>query len=278
MKEVWKKIEGFDNYEVSNFGSVRNIKKKIIMKQKICHEYMYVGLTKNNKQTRFLVHVLVANAFVPNLCEGDRVRHIDGNKSNNTYSNLTWYKRLVHGFGVLDVSGCFSKGNVIDVSYNYWVRMIRRCYVQTEKKWEFYKDCKVCEEWRYFSNFREWFYNSDNGYKEGYDLDKDILSSNCNVYSPETCCFVPHEINNLIICRKRKSDGLPNGVCYDKYRKMYIGVGLKQRVKRFRTMEEARDFYVKTKKEYIVMVANKYFKEGKITHKIYNSLLNYKVV
>ena len=39
-----------------------------------------------------------------------------------------------------------------------------------------YKDATVCDEWLIYSNFKKWFDNPNNGYIEGYGLDKDILS------------------------------------------------------------------------------------------------------
>lgn len=55
-----------------------------------------------------------------------------------------------------------------------------------------YEGCTVCDEWLYFSNFKKWF---DENYIEGFQLDKDIIIRGNKVYSPQTCCFVPKEIN-----------------------------------------------------------------------------------
>ena len=48
---------------------------------------------------------------------------------------------------------------------------------------------------------KEWFDNPVNGYKEGYSLDKDILVKGNKIYSPETCCFVPQDVNILFTKR-----------------------------------------------------------------------------
>lgn len=53
----------------------------------------------------------------------------------------------------------------------------------------------------FFSNFAEWF---DKHHVEGWELDKDILVSGNRTYSPETCCFVPHEINVLFRCNVKQ--------------------------------------------------------------------------
>ena len=90
-KEIWKTIENFPNYEVSNFGNVRNKKNGRLLKQTIGREgrYLSVYLSNNGKENTQRVHRLVAETFLgkhPNLI----VNHIDGNKTNNRVDNLEW--------------------------------------------------------------------------------------------------------------------------------------------------------------------------------------------
>lgn len=61
-----------------------------------------------------------------------------------------------------------------------------------------YEDCAVCEEWQLDKQkFLNWifknYYTVSSG--ERIDLDKDILVKGNRIYSPKTCCFVPHSIN-----------------------------------------------------------------------------------
>jgi hypothetical protein len=106
--EVWKKIKGFENYEVSNYGNVRRNECTIIYsngqvtKYKLKYLklernkgnklgfYKRVTLCVNSKTKRFLVHRLVAEYFIPNIKNKRCVNHIDGNPSNNHISNLEW--------------------------------------------------------------------------------------------------------------------------------------------------------------------------------------------
>jgi hypothetical protein len=53
--------------------------------------YLYVILYKNNKGTKHYVHELVAQTFIPNPDNKSKVRHIDGNITNNCADNLEWY-------------------------------------------------------------------------------------------------------------------------------------------------------------------------------------------
>ena len=51
-----------------------------------------VKLLVGNEYETHYVHQLVAEAFVPNFCEGDMVYHVDGRRSNNRADNLRWGK------------------------------------------------------------------------------------------------------------------------------------------------------------------------------------------
>ena len=93
MEEIWKDKKDYEgHYQVSNFGRVKSIKfgKEIILKQSIRHGYYYVGLLKNGKHKNYLVHRLVAEAFLENPDNLPQVNHKDENKQNNVVSNLEW--------------------------------------------------------------------------------------------------------------------------------------------------------------------------------------------
>lgn len=88
--ETWKDIKGYEGlYQVSNCGNVRNRTRQITLKE---HKagYKQVLLFKNGKGNMFLVHRLVANAFIPNPLNLPVVNHIDENKKNNNSTNLEW--------------------------------------------------------------------------------------------------------------------------------------------------------------------------------------------
>lgn len=114
MKEVWKEIPNTDGfYYVSNLGRVKSkarprvmsngtVKhyKEFILKQ-INHTQGYLSVNlylDNGKQCKRLVHILVAEAFIPKYADGLDVNHKDGNKKNNHVENLEWctHKENVH--------------------------------------------------------------------------------------------------------------------------------------------------------------------------------------
>ena len=90
--EIWKKIEGFEDYEVSTSGVVISNKysKKRILKKELSKGYLRVSLCKKNVVTRFQVHRLVALSFLKNEDNKKCVNHKDGNKLNNSLGNLEW--------------------------------------------------------------------------------------------------------------------------------------------------------------------------------------------
>lgn len=105
MEEIWKDIKGYEGlYQVSNLGNVKSInhynkfgEKTILYKGKVLKQqiiktngYLSVNLSKNGKTKKFLVHRLVAEAFITNSNNYLVINHIDENKLNNSLDNLEW--------------------------------------------------------------------------------------------------------------------------------------------------------------------------------------------
>lgn len=92
--EEWKDVVGYEGlYQVSNTGKVFSLYKNKLMKHKLDKAgYCVIGLTKNGEQKVLKVHRLVANVFLEDFEEKDKLKyhvdHIDGNKENNNVSNL----------------------------------------------------------------------------------------------------------------------------------------------------------------------------------------------
>ena len=86
--EQWTRIDNYDNYELSNFGNIRNRKTMKMLKPGICGQgHMKVSLYKNGKGKTHGVHVLVAKGFVDNPHNKKIVGHIDKNPTNNHFEN-----------------------------------------------------------------------------------------------------------------------------------------------------------------------------------------------
>ena len=92
--EVWKDIEGYPNYMVSNYGRVKNCMRNKILRPGLGgNGYLTVCLYKNGEGKSYRVNRLVALAFVPNPEGKEDVNHIDEDKLNNCASNLNWMTR-----------------------------------------------------------------------------------------------------------------------------------------------------------------------------------------
>lgn len=169
--------------------------------------------------------------------------------------------------------------------YAVWKSMFVRCYSENFHKTEpTYIGCSVCDEWLNFQNFGKWF--DENYYDiegEIIEIDKDILVKGNKVYSPNTCCFVPKEINMLFTKRDSKRGNYPIGVYYNKKRNKYIAQCkiykdnryIKFNLGEYDTSEQAFDTYKLYKEKYIKEVANRY--KDKIPVKLYSAMYNWKV-
>jgi len=85
--EQWKKIRKF-NYEISNYGRIRNLTTKKIKKQKFQRYGMQVTLWDKSYGYTFTISRLVAIYFLRPLEVNERVSHKDKNIRNNYYLNL----------------------------------------------------------------------------------------------------------------------------------------------------------------------------------------------
>lgn len=96
--EEWAPIEGFENYEVSDEGRIRNENSGHILKQfPNGHDIIQVVMYRDGKNHARAVHKLVAHAFTEVGPEGTVPMHRDGDKRNCRADNLEWKDRwFVH--------------------------------------------------------------------------------------------------------------------------------------------------------------------------------------
>lgn len=93
-EEIWQWIGGYEGlYQVSNLGRLRSFHRRAngweISQNNKKGEYLRHGLIdRDGARKTFLMHRLVAEAFIGEIPSGWQVHHIDGNKQNNAVSNL----------------------------------------------------------------------------------------------------------------------------------------------------------------------------------------------
>ena len=101
--EQWLPVVGFPDYEVSDFGQVKRVKRARavsagqILKRKHAAKLRYpsVGLWRLGKPSYQYVHRLVLTAFIgPCPAPDMQCCHRDGNVNNNHISNLRWGTRV----------------------------------------------------------------------------------------------------------------------------------------------------------------------------------------
>lgn len=97
----YKKINGFDDYYITEFGEVYSTKLRANEKEphlrklkprcgKRKGKYLDVSLYDDDGAHTKMIHRLVAEHFVDGYFDGAVVNHIDGNNKNNCASNLEW--------------------------------------------------------------------------------------------------------------------------------------------------------------------------------------------
>lgn len=130
--EEWKDIAGYEGlYQVSNLGRVKSLDRcvrrgnrtmkkqgRIMNQTRLIRKpeqgkaiYHTVLLSDSGMHKRYLVHRLVATAFISNPLQKDQVNHIDGNGENNNVSNLEWCdgkENMRHAWD----TGILNSGNV----------------------------------------------------------------------------------------------------------------------------------------------------------------------
>lgn len=106
-QEIWKDIviDGVDYtglYQVSNLGRVRSLDRQVtskgrprnikgrILSRCIDRGYYIVGLSKDGTDRKYMVHRLVAIAFIPNPDNLPEVSHLDESRDNCRWDNLVW--------------------------------------------------------------------------------------------------------------------------------------------------------------------------------------------
>lgn len=93
-------------YKVDNSGFVYGKDgRKLKSHSGKTSKYLAVSLSHNGAVKKFMIHRLVAIAFIENQEGKSQVNHIDGNKFNNSASNLEWVtpsENMIHSYHVLE--------------------------------------------------------------------------------------------------------------------------------------------------------------------------------
>lgn len=157
MTTIWKKVRGYEYYEISNTGKIRSLprpmKRKNYMSGKVFYYssrekilkpflnqcgYPEVGLCKNGKSKKALVHRLLAEAFIPNPENKKQVNHKDGDKQNNKLENLEWVTPSENGLHAYKngLSKAWHKGKTGSHTPSYRKTIQKDCRGNVIKVWD----------------------------------------------------------------------------------------------------------------------------------------------
>ena len=188
----------------------------------------------------------------------------------------------MQGVGINDLDEPVFKNGKPLRFYHAWASMLMRCHSEEcQAKHPTYIGCGVCPEWLSLSTFKVWF---DANYREGMELDKDVLIPGNKVYSPEACSFVPGYINSLMTDAGAIRGDYPLGVRArkpnPKTRKINTtyeaqcrdGYG-KKLARTFKTVPEAAAWYSMVKTMVVKEQAIRAFEAGDITEDVYQALI-----
>lgn len=169
--------------------------------------------------------------------------------------------------------------------YNTWAGMIERVHIEDAlNKRPTYRECSIVDEWYNFANFYEWAKEEVGSKNKGWQLDKDILYKGNKIYGPNTCCFVPSQLNALFTKREAERGKYPIGVMEYKTRQGKIRLRAEvcdpDKNKRIsgsggKSEEECFMWYKTHKEDIIKRQADKY--KNSISQKVYEALYRYTV-
>lgn len=248
--EVFVRVDGTENYWISNYGRcVNNYLSKKLSKNKTngykfyehkqgkCH-YTIFEIEKDGSTWKrdTTPEDLVVDAFLVKYKGRFKVWHKDGDESNNWYKNLltvtlddykalksgkvTWQElNLEQGYIEYENKATYHaykvyNGVLARCKSTEETDSIHKCYNKTTMWQGWLDDPKSFVKW-----YLEYYYECGD---EEMNIDKDLFGDGSGMYHPDFCCFLPKGLNTLLAnCKKHYKEGetpdnvLPLGVSYN---------------------------------------------------------------
>lgn len=246
-----------------------------------------IGYNKQGSKMQIIQYINAKDITVQFL---DDYKAILSHRMWNEFKNGTIinpYFPSVYGVGMIGAKYPAKINKKHTKEYMSWHSMMVRCYSPTSKEYKpTYENINVCNEWKLFENFYDWLHTQDNVHlfnnETNWQLDKDIIFKNNDLYCPERCVLVPKNINILFLRRKEYRGQYPIGVYLDKdnyfraqcrnpFENKQILLG------RYNDPNSAFNAYKKYKEEIIKRVAEDEYSKGRITKICYDTMMNYEV-
>lgn len=199
-----------------------------------------------------------------------------------TLSNPNHPKTL--GVGFMGIGPYVAKiDGEMTKEYTLWFNMLQRSTVAGRAGGavpKSYNDKTHDTQWCNFQEFAEWCQWQVGFGNTGWELDKDLLIKRNKVYSPETCVFLPNEINRFLTRGESVRGDCPIGVYHSKRDGYYTAQGSfggsqPERLGRFKTCEEAFFAYKERKEGYAKELAAKY--ANQLDERAFTALMRFEV-
>lgn len=249
---------------------------------------MHIGETKYNNQGCLMEIVEYNNStdIVVEFQDKNRTRVKTQYCNFKSGSIKNPYYPSVYGIGITGNKYPRSINCKVTKEYDAWIHILQRSFDDKCKaKQPTYNDVTCCKEWLNYENFYEWLHNQPNFDKwyngKRWAIDKDILVKGNKIYSPETCCLIPQNVNCLFLKREAERGKYPIGVrytddgflatCRNPFLNRTVELGC------YSTPEKAFQVYKKYKEMIIKEVGWTEYKTGNITEKCYRAMIKYKV-
>lgn len=311
--EVFVRVDGTENYWISNYGRcVNNYKSKIKNpdcnkfyehKQGKCH-YTIFEIEKDGSSWKRETSPedLVVDVFLVKYKGRFKVWHKDGDESNNWYKNLLTvspqdYKDLKAGkvtWQELNLEQEYIEyvNKASHEAYKIYGAIRKRCKDKKDNLHigKCYENSTMCQEWidspkSFVKWYLEHYYEVE---EESMAVDKDLFGNGSGMYYPDYCCILPQGLNTLLTnCKKHYGEGetpentLPLGVRYSSKTGKYYGkiafTGTERTISlsEWNTPEEAFAEYKMMKQADILLVIAKY--KDSIPDYIYDKFLQVEV-
>jgi len=171
--------------------------------------------------------------------------------------------KLVCGVGINDANYVVKpriNGKMVACPfYVAWNNMLMRCYdPKFQAKRPTYIGCSVVPEWLSFMTFRAWMVWQD---WQDRVLDKDLLIPGNRVYSPQTCVFISHGLNNFTTDSAAARGEFPLGVYWHRQSGKFMArcsnpfTGKQEHLGLFTCPDEAHEAWRKRKHELALQIA-----------------------
>ena len=138
--EEFKIIPNYENYSISNYGTLKNNKTNRIMKTWLSNGYIYCRIINDNGHKKTTIHNLVALCFIGNRPDKADIDHKDRNKSNNHIENLHYCSKSENQFNK-SIENIHRKANKLKehhIHFNkgYYKVQIKHKYIGIKKTLE----------------------------------------------------------------------------------------------------------------------------------------------